>query len=260
MFFYYILKFQIFKHQLFSLLIIGGCLIVIIITEFAFQDYSIFIPRGDFILALVFTFLLHFFNSLLDSIEKYLFEYDFLNPFQTLMWEGIFGSIITFIYYFTDNPLKDLYHFKNLKEEEGKEWQFPVLIILLILYIILCGGRNIFRVVTNKIYSPMAKTLTDYILNPFYLIYDYATGNDFLTKSKKKTILYFTLNLVLSFIISICGCVYNEFIVLFCCELDHETHYQLSKRAAIYSEAGSEGNSSEESSSSNHSQNDEVYQ
>jgi hypothetical protein len=253
LFFYYVLKFQIFKHQFLSLLIIGGCLVIIIVTEFCFQHFNL-LSHGEFVLSLAFVFFLHFFNSLLDNIEKYLFEYDYINPFQALMWEGIFGSSITLIYYFVeDNPLNDLRHFKNLKEQEGFAWHFTVLIFLLLLYIVLCGGRNTFRVVTNKIYSPMAKTLTDYILNPFYLIYDFALGDDFFNKRKPITNLYFSLNLILSFIISICGCVYNEFIVIFCCELDHETHYQLSKRATIYVEGSSDN------SEKNSSENDESY-
>ena len=33
---------------------------------------------------------------------------------------------------------------------------------------LISGAKNLFRVVTNKIYSPMAKTLSDYFLNPVY--------------------------------------------------------------------------------------------
>jgi len=35
---------------------------------------------------------------------------------------------------------------------------------------LISGAKNLFRVVTNRIYSPMAKTLSDYFLNPVYLI------------------------------------------------------------------------------------------
>ena len=245
LFFYYVLKFQIFKHQFFSLLIIGFCLIIVIISEFLLFKFR---TLEEFIISLILIFFTHFFNSLLDSIEKYLFEYNYLNPFRTLMWEGIFGSLITLIYYIVNNPIKDIikyYKHKSIGE-------FVALIFLLFLYIFLCGGRNTFRVVTNKIYSPMAKTLTDYILNPFYLIYDFFIGNDF-HNGKEPNYIYFSINLVISFIISICGCVYNEFIVLFCCELEFDTHNQISKRASIMENSSDENNSSEESSSSNNS-------
>ena len=42
LFFYFLLKFQIFKHQFFSLLTIGICLILVIISEFIFQEIDIY--------------------------------------------------------------------------------------------------------------------------------------------------------------------------------------------------------------------------
>ena len=228
LFFYFLLKFQIFKHQFFSLLTIGICLILVIISEFIFQEIDIFLSYGKFVGALFIIFLIHFFNSLLDSIEKYLFEYDYFNPFKTLMWEGFFGTIITLIYCFIDNYFNKLVIYYNNKST-GK---FVGLIFLLFLYIILCEGRNAFRVVTNKIYSPMVKSLTDYLLNPIYDIIEFSRGKDYLSFGKRN-IGYFIINLILSLIITICGCVYNEFIVLFCCKLEYNTHHEISQRASI---------------------------
>ena len=216
LFFYFLLKFQIFKHQFFSLLTIGICLILVIISEFIFQEIDIFLSYGKFVGALFIIFLIHFFNSLLDSIEK------------TLMWEGFFGTIITLIYCFIDNYFNKLVIYYNNKST-GK---FVGLIFLLFLYIILCGGRNAFRVVTNKIYSPMVKSLTDYLLNPIYDIIEFSRGKDYLSFGKRN-IGYFIINLILSLIITICGCVYNEFIVLFCCKLEYNTHHEISQRASI---------------------------
>ena len=249
LFFYYVLKLPIFKHQYFSLLIIGFCLIIVIITEFFFQKINIFISYGLFIQALLVIFAIHLFNSLLDSIEKYLFEYDYFNPFKTLMWEGIFGFIITLIYHFYDNPLNDIKKFYINKEIED----LIVLIILFIIYVILCGGRNVFRIITNKIYSPMAKTLTDYFLNPIYIIIDFARGKDFLIEDSLR-IPYFIINLIISFIITICGCVYNEFIVLFCFKFEYETHDQIAMRASFFLRefsASSDDNSIEANSDNN---------
>ena len=75
LFFYFLLKLRIFKHQIFSLLIIGSCLIFIIFSEYFFQEINIFLSYGKFTGALLIIFFTHFFHSLLDSIEKYLFEY-----------------------------------------------------------------------------------------------------------------------------------------------------------------------------------------
>ena len=59
-------------------------------------------------MALVIIFLLHCFNSLLDSNEKYLFEYNSFNPFKVLMLEGVFGIIIALIYCPIENYFNDL--------------------------------------------------------------------------------------------------------------------------------------------------------
>ena len=143
------------------------------------------------------------------------------------MWEGIFGMALSLIYCYFNNYYNDIIiYYKN-----NKTSKFVGLIFLLIIYIILSGGRNVYRVVTNKIYSPMVKTLTDYLLNPIYNIVDFVRDKDFIS-SGKSNILYFIINLVLSLIVTICGCVYNEFIILFCCKLEYNTHYEISRRAS----------------------------
>ena len=228
LFFYYLLKMNIYRHQFISLLIIGLCLLLIIGTEFIFQEVNIFLSYGKFAIALVIIFLIHFFNSLLDSIEKYLFEYNYFNSFKALMFEGVFGIIITLLYCSIDNYFNDLIFYYKTKSLSN----FIGLIFLLFLYIILCGGRNAFRVITNKMYSPIVKTLTDYLLNPIYIIIDFSRKKDFL-KDGERNVLYFIINLILSFIITICGCVYNEFIVLFFCKLEYNTHYEIAQRSNL---------------------------
>jgi len=229
-FFIYLLKLHIYKHHIFSLLIILACLIIIGISEYFFQHFDNKRTETDFFQALFSVLGVHFFNSLLDSIEKYLLEYDFVNPFKTLMLEGIFGTILSIIYLFiiSNNPFEQIENF-NKNENIIK---FIFLIICLFLYLLLSGGRNAYRVETNKVYSPMAKTLTDYILNPLFIIYYFIFEDDFIGgKQNKKDIFYFVLNLILSIVIVFCGCIYNELLVLFCYNLEHDTHRQVSIRA-----------------------------
>ena len=54
---------------------------------------------------------------------------------------------------------------------------------------------------------------------------------DDFTVNKKKIYYYFAINLILSFIIVICCLIYNDLIVLFFCNLEHDTYYEVSKRA-----------------------------
>ena len=150
----YVLKFPIFRHQIFSLLIIAICLIIIIISEFFFQNINIFLKLGDFILFIFLHCLILFYSSFVDIIEKYLFEFDYFNPFKILFFKGLFGFLFSLIYCICKNPIPDL---KNYFNQHSK--YLALIIISFIIYIILSGISNTFRVVTNKIYSPMAATL-----------------------------------------------------------------------------------------------------
>jgi len=231
LFFIYLLKLKIYKHQIFSLLIILACLLIIGFSEYFFQHFDDERTEEDFFIALFLILVVHFFNSLLDSVEKYLLEYDYVNPFKLLMLEGIFGIILSIIYLFLigNNPFEEINEQYINNENNIK---FILLIICLFLYLPLNGGRNAYRVATNKVYSPMANSLADYILNPFYIIYYFINEDDFIGgKQNTKNIFYFILNLISSIIIVFCGCIYNEFLVLFCFNLEYDTHKQVSIRA-----------------------------
>ena len=226
LFYYYISREPIYKHQLFSLISIGICLLIVIITENIFQEFNIFLSYSEFILALFLSFLIQFLCCLEQSLEKYLFEYNKLNPFLVLMIEGIFGFIFSIIYSLFYNPFNDIIKFKN----KNSTFKYIMLIIAFILYIILSGGKNLFRVITTKIYSPMTSTFIVYFLNPVYLIYYFVSEKDFFSYDKP-IYSYFFINLIISLITTFLGCVYNEFIILFCCDLERDTHSQIVKRA-----------------------------
>ena len=78
----------------------------------------------------------------------------------------------------------------------------------------------------------MAATLAEYLYNPLYIILTLIVKNDFIS-NKKRNYFYFSINLFLTIIISFSGCIYNEFVILFCCELNYETHQEISLRAAL---------------------------
>ena len=46
LFYFYVLRLHIYKHQFFSLIVIGVCLFLIIFSEFFFQDINIFLTYG----------------------------------------------------------------------------------------------------------------------------------------------------------------------------------------------------------------------
>ena len=228
LFFYYLLKLPILKHQYFSLLIIGTCLIIIVITEYIFQDINVFINYGEFTLKILLIIFKQLFLSLHDSNQKYVIECNYyVSYFLELAIEGFIGLFITLIYLFTDNTFKIQLALIYSESSGGK---FAVFIFLLFVYTPLSGGSNAFRVVTNKLYSPMTISLTDYFLIPLYLTINYTEG-DFIS-GEKQNFLYFLLNFILSVIIGLSGCIFNEIIILFCCGLEVNTYDQVSFRSS----------------------------
>ena len=222
----YALKLPLFRHHKFSLSVIGFCLIVVIISEYFFQTMDLTMNYLKLTMAIVNIIISQILISCQDSIEKYLFEYNYMNPFVVLMYEGLFGFLLTFFFFFLPEYFQDVN-----KIYKNKDKNLALFIFLLIVYMILSGLKNIFRVVTIKIYSPMAKMLTDYIINPLYFPYYCYVLDDFKDKKKILNVGYITLNCIVAFIISFFGCVYDEFIILFCCKLEHDTHHQISKRS-----------------------------
>ena len=226
-FYVYALKLPVYKHHQISLLIIGFCLIITIILEFIFGTMKS-IAKAEYIgISVGLIIISQIYVSCTDSLEKYLFEYDYMDPFVVLMYEGIFGYLLSFFLFFSQNFFDDIRKFNRGAEGKNKIG----LVFSLIFYIIISGGKNLFRIVTNKIYSPMTKTLSDYALNPLYLIYYHLVRGDFKINGKLNP-WYFSINIILALIISFFGCVYNEFIILFCCGLEKNTHDQISKRAS----------------------------
>ena len=169
-----------------------------------------------------------FFNASFDIIEKYVADHNNLSYFKVLAIEGFFGSCITIIYSFFDLSyiiqIKEIY-----KEKSGA--MIALFIFLLIIYTVLCGLKNAYRVITNKIYSPMTRALTDYFLNPLFLIQSYFEG-DFKI-GEKQNICYFIISFILGIITDFFGCVFNEIIVLFFCGLEVDTHNQISFRSSL---------------------------
>ena len=228
-FYIYALKLPVFRHHKFSLFIISICLLIIIATEFYYQKFDIFLSYEQLGIAITFIAISQILCSCMDSIEKYLFEYDYMNPFVVLMYEGFFGFFISFIVFIDSNYFHDMALIYNKSTSIGN---FILFIFLLIVYMILSAGKNLYRIFVTKIYNPMVKTLQDYLLNPIYLIYYFGAQKDFM-KNKELDIAYFILNIIISLIISFFGCIYNEFIILFFCDLERDTHDQISKRAEI---------------------------
>ena len=85
---------------------------------------------------------------------------------------------------------------------------------------------NPYKIYCNCYYTPMARSLTDYILNPLFNIYYFIRGEDF-----QSNFLYFFIFEIICLFADFFCCVYNEFIIVTFCGLAYDTKEEISKRA-----------------------------
>ena len=88
---------------------------------------------------------------MMDIIDKYLLEFESTDPFLIIMVEGLIGFIFGVIFCFIENPLGEI---KNIYNNESTA-SFCIFIVLLFLFYLLSALRTAFRIMVNKIYSPM---------------------------------------------------------------------------------------------------------
>ena len=224
--YYTTMKFKVYKHQIFSLIILGISLSIIITIEFIYKPEYIYLWRYIIYYLLVFC---HFiFLSLIDIIERYLYDFNFLNPLSMIMIEGIFGFITTTFYSIYLNPFTEITNVYN----NTNIWKFISLIFLLILYFVLCAAFNIYRILSTVLYSPITRSLSEYLLNCIFIVYYYLKGNDFIFEGESN-FFYFFINFILSIFIDILALIYNEIIILNFCGLADGTHEGITNRANI---------------------------
>ena len=214
---YYILKIRIYRHQYITLNIIGISLTLELILEFISAD------KKSFFIGLLVLFISTITSPLQDIIEKYLFEKDFLDIFKLTAFEGLVGTFLSL----------PLFSIKNLRDEEVKKiFHFEFIksysiIICIIICSILCGFKSIYQKKTLIQYSPNTRAFAEGIWDPGFIIY-----SKFFIK-KSENLPRFIVILILSIIIDFCACVYNEFLVLYCCGMEYETFIEVNKRNII---------------------------
>ena len=86
-FYVYALKLPVYKHHQISLSIIDICLIIAIIFEFIFGIMNTFVTAGYIGASVGIIIVSQIYVSCTDSIEKYLVEYDYMDPLFLCMKE-----------------------------------------------------------------------------------------------------------------------------------------------------------------------------
>ena len=217
---YLALRIKIYRHQLMSLLTIFFYLILIMTMDII-DDHSDLSKRTKYFLLSAFTCIA---RSFLDTIEKYLFEFNFLRPHTILLYEGLIGTLFNPMLLLIDNDSHE--DLKEIERISGEKNKFTILIVLFICFLIISSFKNIYRVMTVQYYSPMTRALAESILDPFIILYYFI-----LFKEKElEDYLYFGFIIYCLVITAFCSLVYNDFIVLYCCEMEHNTYLEINNR------------------------------
>ncbi len=222
----------ILKHQIFSVIIISICILILIISEFLFQKFDIILTIKNLFLAVLFSIIGHCSVALNNTIEKYIIDIDLISPYRVLFMQGIIGFIFIIIYSNFEDSFSELKIIFN----HNSAGMLTLFIFLLLFYTIFGMFKNIYRMTTIMWFSPMNKHLADIIINPIYIIYYFSVGEDFVNNKKEKNYFYFFLNLILLVIFDICGLIFNEFLVINCCGLEYNTYNSIVVRAKIMEE------------------------
>ena len=210
---YFTFHIKMHKHQFLSLFIICLSLIIVLIIDIVSED--------DFIGNLSNIMISSLCRAYLDTTEKYLFDYNYIDVFEIMGYEAIVNCILTPILYISDKPRKEI------RDIFASDNSIIVLIfILLLLYSLFTLFKNIYRRLTIRVYDPMTRALAESILDPIFIIYDF-----FFNKQSYQSTLSFIVTLSCIIINIICSCIYNEILILYCFDLEYQTHYEISSRS-----------------------------
>ena len=242
---YFTIRLIIYKHQKLSLIVISFFLAILLILELCRAESLL-----DKFLAILICTMSCLSRSFLDVIEKYLFDFNYIEILKIVVYEGFIALFFYIIYFFCNNKYQT--QAKYLVDDMSEfNWSFISFIILIIIYLIISGLRNAYRVATNKYYSPMSRALIESSIDPLLFIYNYLT---IVGKESEGFWIYFGFVTFCLTVISIFSLIYNDLIVLYCCGFEYDTYYEINKR--LDSQPGFNFNSDSDTSSSSEEDND----
>ena len=227
----YSINFKFGKHHKASLIFISSCLILEIILEIIFKPKEIF--AGPFLFERFLTIFRLIIESFNDCTKKYLVEVNYIDPFKLIMYEGILELIFNIIFRLSKNMI----NIQQIGEffRNNSPGKICGLIFSLLGILLLSGLLSLYKIYCITFYSPMIKNLTDYILVPIINILSFIFKIDFYN-----SVAYFIICEIISIIVDFFGFLYNEFIILYCLGLEHDTKFDISSRVELIENPPSE--------------------
>lgn len=214
---YFTFKNKIYKHHKFALIIIFICLIIVVAFGVLLES-----EKNIFFLNFFYTISSSLCRVFLDIVEKYLYDVDFLDIYKVMIFESIVELIISFNYFWLEVPRREITTILTIND--GLKLFY--IIGFLMLYTFFSGIKNVYRRFTVKKFTPMTRALAESILDPIFIIIGYLTT----TKKEQFDTIYFIITLICSLIMVFNSCVYNELFVLYCCDLEKNTHLAIEKQ------------------------------
>lgn len=211
---YFYLRIKFNRHHIISL----GIIILFIIIFLTYQLIENRLSERIFFILLV--AYLQICKVLNDIIQKYLMENAYFNPYKLLLFQGVFELILSSPMILLRVPRVEI---KSLLESIENQ-NMVMSIVLLIMYFFLSGIKNIYEILTLEAYWPTTIALAESIKDPFLNIRK-------LIDNPKIPFLWFSL--IVSVITVFFSLVYNEFLILKCCNLGYNTHVEIYKREKI---------------------------
>lgn len=225
---YFLFKIKIYRHHLISI-------IFIFIGVTLAGVYPLIKFWNDFgISYFAFTICELIVNSFLEVIEKYIMHFKYMSPYKILLFEGFvtlcYNIVLLAILSYIKCPssfdsITCKKYFVDLPEFFTIIAENKISILYIFLYIFSVSFLNIFRIMTNKIFTPTHRTVADALTSIYLWIFGIFLFT--LKKDLSVTILQLT-----GYLIVLVGCLtYHEVIILYCCKMEFNTKQEIDKRA-----------------------------
>lgn len=228
---YFLFRTKYGRHHIFS--------IILILIGLTISSLPTLIERkGDIgMLYLLYKIIENLIFSILEVVEKNYMHFMYLSPYLMLFYEGCVTfimqigtlTIASFINCtnitsgFTCN--ETLVNFPSFFSDLN---QYPIVYLLLFLYILTQTGYNFCRVMVNKEYSPTHRTIVD-----SFSCFSMFISNIFIYYGRNKAYppSVYIYPGTTGYLFVIAGSlIYHEIILLYCCGLAYNTRIEIDKR------------------------------
>lgn len=224
----YILKMPFYCHQGLAIGLMTFGIIPTVVSSFYF-NYELTV-EFFFCLLIVNGFGISFYGI----TQKYLFEKEYLSLTQMLLLEGTIGFFLNLVFlFFMSIPCNSsswlcqlMYQVPNIFTVF--EWiiQNNTQIAFFFISIILSGFVNVFYSLTNKIYNPTHRAISDCLSFVFLFLYEYFGGK--VDQNRKWLVVGMWIGI---FCLILGNLVYCEYIILHFCGLGKNTKKEITYRS-----------------------------